>query len=506
MRAIAKKPSVQTICLPFLIILFGLLIKLPIFTLTWSDYTYDEIITTTISRQPISQLLTTVKAEPHPPGFYIFLKALPINNSAATKTIITSISYILILAALVYAHKNKLLKIHNLSPGLSLFFASFTFLEITSNIKQDCLSFPLLLLSFFIIIKGFNKKPLPKKEILLLNLLLLSLLTLGYLPFLYTVTSLTILTLYKKDKPLTISLIIQTAIFLTFICSFGYKQYQTNKTRFSWTQTYNNSAIEAVSTHLTGFPAQDSETDIITISFLTLIFLILFTPHTKGALKKILSLSLVSLILITFSYLTCLFIRIRYVSVLLLLLSILAGWGLSELERKTNQILTTLITLTFIIFAAKGIYIYQIANRAIFTKVLEASNSYSQNDKTGLLSAKEIFPLTFKLRYAKDNKNLVPINPFAPHVFENSTTITKNHLTISEPTSQVSVDSLINLISQNNLNQYLFYNFRPPRYSKFDNSILIMQALDNLCTQKEIFPITYDVTLFGYKKCRIESN
>src|SRR5690606_23436487 len=93
---------------------------------------YDETIITHISRQPVKQLSNTIQAEPHPPGYYLFLSLLPTADIFATRLINTIVSHFIFFIGLIIAYKTRVVQKFNLTWGFCFIFAAFGFHDLTA--------------------------------------------------------------------------------------------------------------------------------------------------------------------------------------------------------------------------------------------------------------------------------------------------------------------------------------------------------------------------------------
>ncbi len=112
---------------PIFVLILSFSIKITLYKVFGTEYWYDEIITTEIGKQSLPVLLDTIKAEPHPPGFYIFLKIFPVENMSKTRFLLVSLSYLLISLITIWGYKVQVLTKYKLSWGLALFFFLYLF-------------------------------------------------------------------------------------------------------------------------------------------------------------------------------------------------------------------------------------------------------------------------------------------------------------------------------------------------------------------------------------------
>lgn len=266
--------------LPIFILIISLATKITLYLYFGTEYWLDENIVSIISKQNLPLLFETVKAEPHPPGFYIFLKLFAVDEVFPTRLALVFISYFLSLLALIWGYKNNVVSEYKLSWGMSLFISSYTFLELTAHIKQEILSFPILLLFFLVTLKAIKPEEKPNTgSIFLLNLLTLLILSLGYLYYLVAILTLISITLkFRKSLLSRFLLATQLIIFTSYFVLFAREQLLLNATRFSWHNQNYNSFWRALSIHLIGYSFNGVFSDV-----LVLIFIGAFTLSAKGA-------------------------------------------------------------------------------------------------------------------------------------------------------------------------------------------------------------------------------
>lgn len=212
------------------------------------SFSYDEMVVWEISRLDLQDLIHTVYAEPHPIGFYVFLKLLPA-DPVFSRVAITIASYFLIFLSVLLAQKEGLFKKLPLKNGVLVYLASFSFLTITIDLKQDSLSFPLILTAVVIA----AKKDRSYKKILLLQIILSTLLFIGYINYAWAISSVILIFMYQR-KAKSIPLIAAPQIILVTIYYklFLESQIAFNLNRFEWTNRYSNMPFQSLIIHLFG--------------------------------------------------------------------------------------------------------------------------------------------------------------------------------------------------------------------------------------------------------------
>lgn len=490
---------------PLLILTASFLLKLTMHTKFGADYRFDEIVVTTISKQKIPSLLNTIKAEPHPPGFYFILKLFPVENTYVTKTLLMSVSYLLVFISLLWGYKKGVISNYSLPLGIALFLCSFTFLEITSQVKQESISFPILLFHFFVILVLVQKRSkLQNGALILVNILTTTILLLGYIYYFAALLSLTIaVVVLRKYRLPAILLFFQIIILVFYFYLWGSKQLLLNTGRFTWLTDHYNSFVYALESHLVGNQPIGFVRDIVSLLFVTLIIFSYKWIYRKKGKEKVVYFSfiLILAIILAFSYLVRVHTTIRFSSVSFFLMSIIAGWGLIYLSKVKKVVLLVLI----IFFAASFSFFikHDINIRILRNKIAYFLKQESQNDKFGFLDEHPMFPLVFKLVY-KDQVNIVPLNAFFPNVFKNKDTIERQHLMLDGKTYSLTFLELKKLLGKNELTNFLYIFRIHEKTVYFDPERLTLRVLDSSCSDREIIPLDYRMLLFVFKNCAFE--
>lgn len=483
-------------------ILIPYFVKLVLFTtLPLHYYSFDETIVTEISKQDLPKLLDTVKAEPHPLGFYLLIKLLPVHNRNVTTIAITTLSLLLVSLSLTYAHKRKVIEHYGLSLGLILFFSSFGFLQLTSTIKQDSVSFPLLLFFGFTALSILKQKNSSwRNDLLLGHLLVLVLLFFGYIYYFQALLILTGLTFFlKKHRLPRYLLCLQIVIFLCFFFLYGFRQFLLNSSRFTFIGDSFNTLLNALSMHLTALPNNSFISEIPLIAFIFMIFLFIMNAK-KDAVR--LGFALITSVLIVAAYIGELFVRARYVSFLFLLLSVLAGWGLSSYKLELRRRYLIIASLFF----APALSLYVAASFSISKTGSDLANmtsNYSREEKTGFLADYDIFPPVFKLGYNL-NQNVVPVNIFSPRLFEGTYELDRELLKLGGYFRDMEISELKGLLRENRLERYIYFMVIKEKEGYYDPDRLVLKTLSTSCLVEDIVPLSPKQIFFIFEECSFE--
>ena len=259
--------------LPFIILLVFFFVNLFVSINNPTHFEYDESVVYEISKLPVSDLIDTVQAEPHPFGFYILVKVLAGFGKNNLRLLLTFLGTLLTFASLVIAHKNNLLGKYKFTLGISLFLGTSGFMGILATLKQDVVSFPLLLIVFFLALSVILNKRLSVPALICIHLSVTLVLAFGYIAYLEAMLLLLIFTLYFKEKPLTKLLSgFQILIFSIYLIFYGGNQLILNLQRFVWLGEFQNSFIKSTSNFLVGLDPSYVWTDIVLFIFFIFIF------------------------------------------------------------------------------------------------------------------------------------------------------------------------------------------------------------------------------------------
>jgi len=485
---------------PLIILVLSLIVKVNLYINFGTEYWLDEIITTVLSRQELGLLLDTIKAEPHPPGFYLFLKLLYTNNQLMTRLILVFLSYLLTFLALFWGYRNKVISTYQLSSGLALFISSYTFLELSAHIKQEILSFPILLLFLLMILKFVKAKGKGKVlDFIFLNMALLLILSLGYIYYFFSILILTLVKFkFRKNSIFSILLLAQSCVFVFYFYLFGWEQFRQNITRFSWFSENYNSFWRALSIHLAGYAFTGFFSDLMVIIFLALF--ILSWKFRKKLTKNANSLYTPMLgifsFLILISYPARFFVRTRYSSLPFLILSIFAGWGLLHLPKKKMilPLIFVFFCLAMLSFNSRNVGIY----RGQIAKILQEE---SKKDKFGFLTDDSLSSLAITLNYRSILENVIPLNIYYPRIFENAQTIENKHLSIEGKSLDFEISKIESNLKETGIKNFFYWLKVPEKPNYFDPYRKTLTLLEGSCSKIKIIKLSYPELLFIFRDC-----
>jgi len=489
------------IYLPFIVLILSLVVKIIILLHIPSFYVFDEIIITQISRLSLPQLLNTIRVEPHPPLFYLFLKMFPIENVLISKIIITLVSYLLFFLAFLYAFQRKIIQNHKLSLGLTIFVISFGFLEITSRVKQDSVSLPILFIIAFI---SLNMARLPSslniKELLTAHFLTLVLLFTGYIAYFQAMLVLLLATIYLHKFSVPRYLYLAQALVLSVYFSlYGYSQLVANSQRFTWVNDLYNSLLYAIRAYLGGYSGINFYVEALLIAFAFFFIKSLIKPPSINRQFFLNVVYLIVFLTIT-AYVTKFFVTIRYISFLFLLISLAVGWGITSSFTKKGYIylfvaIVFTVNLTY--------YAVDIVSSTRGNETIESIlNRYSKTSKVGLLMDSTISPLIHTL-YNQSNENIVPVSVLFPRLLEERR-IDSILLMLDGNFKNKQFYEIKSLLSENNLESYVYLLTLSNKQGYYDPERLVLRVLNDTCKSKEFIPLNYNNIIFVFRSCELE--
>lgn len=458
-------------------------------------YWFDEIAIFLISRNPIPQIFETILTERfHPPGFYLFLKLLPIDQLLFSKIIITTIGYALVYVALRYGEITGLIKRHNLKIGLLIFLSSYVFLQISSDVKQDALAFPLLLIIFFKLLKLFdNKSKISKHQTIFLNLLLILIFSLAYVNYLIALMGVAIIFYVYRKKIIRNTLVFQG---LLMFCYFPYAvlQYAHAYERDIWTTWHHNSFMRWLPESLIGAKSPSLLGDISLFVFMAFMFIALSKITIKIRKSLVDYYLLVFIFMVPILYFQKTFIVPRYNIFLFFLLSILAGRGLRVVEMKSKITNLSALAISLFLLFSSSMYVAEKTNVKVITKNIVSiiEGKAEEMGRVGFTSNFHSDHLAYKLWYMKDNDNVVPVNAFVPNLVNSKETFDKEVQINEKSVRTTNVKEIATRLLKNNLKNYIYFSTQAEVTSPYWRDNEIKRALLSICTLKEIMPIQND--------------
>src|SRR3989338_5312569 len=320
-------------------------------------YWYDELIFISFSKQPLVQLLDTLSSEPHPPGFFLLLKLLPVENVLVTRLLMLGISYALFGIGVMYAYKTRLIERAKLTWGLTLFFTSYSFYSATMYVRDRSISIPLAFIGLMIVLNILDapKKYARVKHVAGLGIIGVLLLFLSYDIFLFYLLAIILLTLYIRNRSLIILNGCIGIVGLLYSAMYGIGQIGGNAGRSIWFSYVYNSLWHAFYKHVAGVLPFQFMTDAAVGIYSILMGYAMFKWREVNRSVGI-GVGVFLILSIGIAYPTNLFSRAHYVTILFLPVCIIAGWGLEQVKR--NQIKYILVAIVGIVGLGSSMFDY----------------------------------------------------------------------------------------------------------------------------------------------------
>jgi hypothetical protein len=491
--------------LPFTVLLASLAIKLFIANTPPFYYNYDEAIITTISHQPLGELLDTITSEPHPPGFYLFLKLLPVNNIPITHSLLILINSTLIVGVLLFALHQKIFTSPWIGIGVSLLLSSFTFATTSSLAKQDLITFPAILFFSLILISSSRLK-FDTKKLLILHLVSVLTLFFGYIPYLFTLSCLILITYFTKPRrKSSILMFLHLIILLSYLCFFGSTQILHNLNRFNWINFQPNSFFTLINQHLSGVNIATPLVDFLTGLFVFFVFYYLYslaTTHTKlikSNLNLIVALAIIS---ISAVYISRFLILARYSIFIIVLLTFAAAISIHKLI--PNKLIPILL-IFFFLNSHGEFYNQTLSINQSYQHLSALLNQNNNSSPSGLLTDHSLsaFVLKFQIKLPP---NILPVSLSLPQAPLTSPTITKYHLAGESQSITQSLEALQRISSKFNLHEYYYLMDKGISSSFFDPKKQVLAVLLSSCSQSQVLEAGQLSILFHFAHCDFNSH
>jgi hypothetical protein len=490
-----------------LFILFALLLSriymsfaFPVF------YDYDEMVISAISKEPYAELMDTVRAEPHPPGLYLLLKYVPkLDEDYIARIFMAFTGFVLFFVALTIAWKKDLINHFSLGFGLSIFFSSDTIIEIFSRVKQDLISFPLLLIVFFLSLWIFQKRRFDKKIIIFLHFLCALLLVFGYIAYFQAIFLVFVVTLLFREEVLSRTLMALQILWLVFYLAFyGIEQLKIMLmyNRISWLSEYSNSFVNGLMKYLVGQGAVSIFSDVILVAFLGILFFGFgYLKNMKGKEVR-LSLYIYAFLLLIAGYFTHGFARERYTLFLFFLLSVFAGWGMELLARKYRRLGNILIycVIFYFIYNLSSQLFFEVVHNEKVSEFNQKIEDLSDSNPTGLMFESATYGFLNVVEFGL-SENLVPYDVYHPDITTRD--VMSRKFLMTEYYSPKLLESEIRLnFKEKNLDSYFYLLGIKNDKSKYDPEKLAFLVLSSSCAQKVLNHPDPSMLLFHFENCK----
>lgn len=480
--------------LPFIVLAATFAAKLIFYKRGGTEYWLDEIIVTDVSRQPLKLLFDTITAEPHPPGFYLFLKLLPVADMSATRMILVALSYALSAAVLAFGYIKGIVQRFRLQYGLSLFFATYSFLELSAHVRLEILAFPLMLLFLLLAVLIWDSESVRPPVWLAFAFSLTALMGIGYVYYFFCLAIGAALFLRRRQPALLFILLAQSALGGTYFLLFGRFQLLTNSGRFAWLGDHSNSLIEAFKTSLAGNGSGELIADLVVLLFAYLTVSLI--PSLRGKNRLAVPVGVISLVLIVISYPLHLNVRTRYSSLLVLLSCVLAGWRIADFKRNQPVLLAATALILY-----SGLVSFRGANvglfRGPFGRLLVGA---ARGQTYGYIEDSATLQFANKITYIPES-NIIPVNIHFPSLSRPPFSINKTLLSAEGKTTPLNEESLRDNLAGLGIRNYFYVSEFLEKGNYIDENKLLMRVLDQYCRQRESRKLSNQFIFYTYRGC-----
>ncbi len=484
--------------------LFYALILLVVLTLGTS-YWYDEVIVTQISKMEVNELMDTIKAEPHPPGFYYLLKLLPTQNPKYTRATVILITYFLSLIAIIYSDKSGLTKKYRLKFPLLLLTSSPAWMYVATSIKQDSVSLPLFLLTALLLLKYMLD---PKgKSLFLAVATTLCILILGYINFVKAFILLAVVVIKKPIKPSAVLLLGAVSVAFALIATtVGAEQFQLNQNRFSWQGDEVRTPMKVSYLSIGGILSKKKDFYLSEIVFLTSLLLAFKAKKNLNGLttKKVWLFIIVGFIFYSFSFGIA---RERYISELIIAMFLVVGWGLEDLYSKSGEhrhLAVGFVTL----FQINSILNFVAINQGYlnYELVSKKIGELASTELTGVIDRHPIEAFVRKQGYFSQSEKAIPLSLFTP--VKANAKISKSTLLYDGNFIYKNNESVIEKLKESNSDRFVYTVTDTDTWGNFEyyyDQDQVALSILNRCSQKELITVK-NRFLIVYKDCGFQNS
>ncbi len=473
-------------------LLFSLAVKLAVVISFNFPYSYDEIIVTEVSKQPLPKLLDTVLAEPHPPGFYLFLKLFPVDNIMLTRILLIALFYAGVAAALFCGYKSKIIRRYGMEVGIILFFSTLPFFVVPSYAKQDTVSLLLLLPTLFLLLNYSESKR--QKTLTLAVILIFMQFFIGYVYFVYSFVML-LITILSSDSFSKIFFKKNWYLFLFGLPSLLYlltyfpAQLSSNLHRFRWLEDVPSGIFIWLGRNLVY--AQDTYAGVVDLIVIVFLFILFKAISKRIANTPIFYRDIILMFFFVTALVSYIFgwFRIpRYsITVLFLALVIVGNYIRKFLDRRRYMYILLIVVFLQTISTA-FMYSSHIQEEK---KYLDITNVFREVMKDGTTKIGFLTPhpnSAFVLRKSFPKEiAIVPVSPVV-NFYVDPGEINRNLLLVEGAPLDLSVEDLVELLKSKELNSYVYMFSESSHY--YDPSLKLFTALSSLCDIRKVYEAT----------------
>jgi hypothetical protein len=471
---------------------FSLIERIVVLVSFNARYFYDETIVTEISKQPLKKLLDTVLAEPHPPGFYLFLKLFPVDHILATRISLYAFFFAGIIAILAYGYKSGVIKRHNMEVGIILFFCMSAFYSVSFSVKQDIVSLLLFLLTLFLLL---NYRENRKQKLLTgAALLILIQFFFGYAYFVYSFGML-LVAVFSAEKinkwflRKNWYLLLFGLPILFYLLFYFPIQFQNNLHRFKWLEDSTNGMVAWLGANLLSNQVTFAGiTDLMVIIFLAILFSAISKRISSVTTFYKDTLLMFFFMTVVVSYLLGWFRVPRYSIPSFFLAWIIIGNVLRKyLDKKYGYYILVIVVIWFQTISGSLLYYGVSREEKFYTAISDTFNELSQSGKTkiGFLTSHPNSAFVLKKNFSKE-VTLIPISPVANFNWDLEEIDKKLLLTEGVPLS-MPVEECMSAIKSKGMDSYLYLFFKSNSY--YDRSFTLITALSTLCDIEKVYEV-----------------
>ena len=314
--------------------------------------------------------------------------------------------------------------------------------------------------------------------------------------------SFAVITIVLRKRKLTLWLFaLQLIIIGLYTVFFAYEQSHLIRERSIWQFEINNSLLYVLEWHLFGFFNPTFVTDIATGIFLWCLFQSAY--HRRNFSEKwfYVGITITLTFFLIIGYKLNLLTQYRYSYSILLILSVLAGWGLYSF--KTKQAITVILAIFFFL----GIFVHARNYRQIEEHYQKTTSLVSellkQNADVGVLSNIPLMSYVMKMEYFINNESFIPVIPYLGGILP-TTYISKELLLTNLPvlTIENREKHIIDQLQKSEQRNFLFlhYGYQISTYY-LDPDQALLDVLINNC-HLSLFRSSNFVGVYEFDTCK----
>lgn len=471
----------------YIILLTSVLTVIMTITAEGTGLWYDEIIVTEISKLSLIDLIDTVKAEPHPPGFYLLLKALHINNTEILRVSTTLLSFSLMAVVTLYGTITGVFRRYRLKYGLVLFLSSPFWFMMSTNIKQEAVTTPLLVFALMVFLNYKENKT--TINYLLLFCISLTTLFFGYISF----VKVTLVLLYggylKSRKALAVATGSIALVLVIYLRFFGLEQLTNNAGRFTWQADQYRQPIDVLYTAVGGSVGSGKSIFsgdlyiIIGAVMLVMYATVSRQPGEVGFLKL--------MMFGTFTYFYIVGVaRDRYIGEVVVLFFVVVGWQLQSILKDSRK--KPIVYLLLLLYFINGLLNFYMFNSACirYRRQNLLINDMVGNKYTGIIDRHPLEPYIRKVAYFPKNNSAIPLSLYTPLYNKRVANIDREFLLYDGFYEGRNIAKTLEGLKNTGLNRFIYIVSDDTTWGNFQNyydpNQITLKALNYYCQDKDL--------------------